>query len=258
MKKRVQNPSKEVAYMAFLNRENDKRHHYYAEEMKQYELMKAGDPSAVEESHYMMTSNLHGKLSNDPVRDCKYLFVANCTLTTRFAIEGGMDSETAYNISDLYIQKMDLCRTVDEVLDMHREMFTYFTESMTKLHKENIYSLPVLQCMEYIDEHLHQKIGIPELSDLTSLHPNYLSTLFKKETGIPISDHIMNRRIDTAKNMLRYSEYNAAEISNFLAFSSQSYFIKTFKKLTGQTPHEYQKHHARQILRAASGRAENL
>ena len=41
--------------------------------------------------------------------------------------------------------------------------------------------------------------------------------------------------------MLKYSEYNYAQISSYLAFSSQSYFIKVFKKETGYTPKEYRK-----------------
>ena len=98
---------RQVAYMEYVNRENNYRHHYFDEEMKQYELMKAGDPAAVEESQRMMRANNHGHLSDDPVRDMKYLFVANITITTRFAIEGGMNSETAYNSSDLYICRMD-------------------------------------------------------------------------------------------------------------------------------------------------------
>lgn len=160
------------------------------------------------EAVVFMPKMLNGHLSDDSLRNVKYLFVANITIATRFAIEGGLDSEIAYNISDLYINKMDLCQTVDEVLEVHREMFAYFTKQM------------------YVD-----------------LNQSYLSTLFKKEMNISISDYILKRRIDTAKNMLRYSEYPAAQISEILAFSSQSHFIRCFKKLTGTTPNEYRKLH---------------
>lgn len=251
MSQKITSPDRQVAYMAYINREKSFRHHYYDEEMKQYEMMKAGDPGAAQESRRMMTSGLNGHLSDDPVRNVKYLFVANITIATRFAIEGGLDSETAYNISDLYINKMDLCHTVEEVLDIHYEMFTYFSKQMANLQKKSVFSKPVIQCMEYIDLNLHTSIKASELAQYVNLNQSYLSTLFKKETDLSISDYILKRRIDTAKNMLRYSEYSAAEISEILAFSSQSHFIRCFKKLTGMTPNEYRKLHYRKSFQAA-------
>lgn len=253
MSKKLSSTDRQLAYMAFINRENNKRHHYYDEDMKQYVLMAEGDPSAVEESARMMTSNLNGHLSDDPVRNIKYLFIANITIATRFSIEGGLDSETAYNISDLYIRKMDLCGTVEEVLDMHREMFAYFTSRMANLKKESVFSRPVVQCLDYIDMHMHMPIRVPELAEYVKLNPSYLSVLFKKEMGLPISDYIMKRRIDTAKNMLLYSEYQAAQISEILAFSSQSHFIRCFKKQVKMTPNEYQKMYYRKAIFSASG-----
>ena len=49
---------------------------------------------------------------------------------------------------------------------------------------------------------------------------NYQYELIKQGTGIKLSDYIMNKRIETAKNMLRYSDYSYSEIAAILAFSS--------------------------------------
>ena len=72
------------------------------------------------------------------------------------------------------------------------------------------------------------------------------------------SDYVLARRIETAQNMILYSDYSSTEISEILAFSSQSYFIRCFRKRTGMTPKEYrQKHYARGIRAAsAAGAAE--
>ena len=129
--KKIPNPEKQLAYLAYINRENEFRHHGYEEEMKQYLMMQRGDPEAVEESQRMMRRDTDTALSTDPLRNMQYLFVACITLTTRFAIEGGLDGETAYNTSDMYIRKLDLCRSAEEVLDLHREMFSFFTSKMS-------------------------------------------------------------------------------------------------------------------------------
>ena len=70
-----------------------------------------------------------------------------------------------------------------------------------------------------------------------------LSTNFKKETGINISDYIINHKIDEAKRLLRYSDKSLTAISLYLGFTSQSHFTKLFKEKVGTTPSEYKLMH---------------
>ena len=254
--KRIADPDRQVAYLAYLNRENEFQHHGYSEEMKQYTLMQAGDPAAVEESQRMMRKTLAVGLSTDPLRNAQYLFVANITIATRFAIEGGLDAETAYNISDMYIRKLDPCRDPEEVMDLHREMFSYFTARMAEVDRKKTYIRPIAECVEYIEAHMHLPLRIEELAEHVHLSTSYLSVLFRKETGMAFSDYVLARRIETAQNMLLYSDYSSTEISEILAFSSQSYFIRCFRKRTGMTPKEYQQKHYARGIRAA-GAAES-
>ena len=89
--KKIPDPEKQLAYIAYVNRENEFRHHGYDEEVRQYLMMQSGEPEAVEESQRMMRRAMGAELSTDPLRNAQYLFVANITLATRFAIEGGME-----------------------------------------------------------------------------------------------------------------------------------------------------------------------
>ena len=90
---------------------------------------------------------------------------------------------------------------------------------------------------------MHEKITVATLADYLNLNPTYLSKLFTKETGMNIGDFILKTKITTAQNMLKFSDFSCLDISTTLGFSSQSYFISTFKKITGQTPKEYRNHH---------------
>ncbi|MDO5522151.1 MAG: AraC family transcriptional regulator [bacterium] len=230
---------KQLQYIAFLNRENRFHHHHYQDEMLQYQYLREGNMQAVEEAYKMFSSSHVGHLSSDPIRDIKYLFCCSITLATRFAIEGGLNEEKAYNASDLYIQKMDLCKSRSEVIELQKEMFTFFTKQIASLNKEVIYSKPVIMCVDYIYNHLNEKITVKQLAAVVSLNPNYLSSLFKKEMGISISDYITEKRIESACNMLKHSSFTYSEISTFLGFSSQSYFISVFKKQMGSSPKKY-------------------
>ena len=230
---------KQLKYLEFVNRENEIRHHKYDEEMLQYELLRAGDERAIEESVKIWESGLTGHIFDDPVKNMKYLCTASVTLATRYAILGGMPIEDAYNASDLYIRRFDACRTYDELRAIHKDMFTFFTHKMRAIKKEPVYSRQVLRCMDYIDYHLHERITVKALAQQVGLSPSYLSVLFKAETGTGVSDYITGRKIETARNMLRYSDYSYSEISAILAFSSQSHFTKVFRVRVGMTPKQY-------------------
>ncbi len=230
---------KKLRYMEYIHRETSDRHHTNTEDMYQYDLLRLGDPKAVVEGIRMFSSGLPGHVSEDPLRNYKYLFVASITLASRSAIAGGMDAERAYNISDLYILKMDTLQSIEEVKALHADMFAFYTKEMAALDKIKVYSKPVVICIDYIYNHLHEKIRTDELAALTGLTRSYLSTLFKKETGQSISGYILSKRIEAAQNMLRFSDYSYAEIAATLAFSSQSHFIRVLKAQTGYTPKDY-------------------
>lgn len=230
---------KKLKYLEFIHRETQNRHHTHTEDMYQYDLLRMGNPKAIEEGVKMFSSNLPGHISNNELRNYKYLFVASITLASRSAIIGGMDAEKAYNISDLFILKMDTLQSVEEVKELHKEMFTFYTNEMAKIDKTNIYSKPIVKCTDYIYNHLHESITTQTLATLVHLNRTYLSTLFKKETGFTIAEYILSKRLEAAKNMLRFSNYTYSEIANILSFSSQSHFTSVFHKKTGYTPSEY-------------------
>ena len=54
-----------------------------------------------------------------------------------------------------------------------------------------------------------------------------------------ISEFIMQEKIEEAKRLLILSNHTILEISSLLHFTDQSYFTKTFKKVTGVTPKVY-------------------
>ncbi|MCR5272541.1 MAG: AraC family transcriptional regulator [Lachnospiraceae bacterium] len=248
MRKKIERPEAQIALTNFVNREKNYIHYIYNEEMKQYEMMKNGDSGATDESHRMMVQS-DAKLADDPVTNMKYLMICNATLMTRFAIEGGLDSETAYNISDLYIYNMKNCSTVDDVLSLHYEMVEFFTKKMANLKKDSVFSKQIVLCMDYIEQNLHTSIRLDDLAEHVSLSPSYLSALFKKETGYAVSDYVLNRKLDVAEKMLRFSDYSCADIANYLDFSSQSYFTEKFKSKYNCTPAVYRnKNYNKHIL----------
>lgn len=241
---------RELSYLEFFHREHHFRHMGREAEQALFLRLRAGDAQAVEQGDSFFRAALQGSLSGDPVRNYRYLFVSSVTLCCRSCIDGGLNEERAFNISDLYIQKMDTLETEQDIIALHRDMLEFYHREMTAVTRRRDYARPVRMCLSYIDTYLHEPITMAALAELVGLNESYLSILFKKETGLPVSLYIRQRRIEEAKEMLRFTDYSCSDIANFLAFSSQSHFISVFRKATGLTPGQYRSRYAAAQLKA--------
>jgi AraC-like DNA-binding protein len=233
------NINKALARAAFRNREEMKYHLPYEREMEFYQSVKMGNAEEVNRLFKPFNSEGLGKLSDDPVRNLKYHLIITIAFITRYCIEGGMEPETAYNLSDVYIQRIDKYNTEDEINRIHRELVDDYVHRMKVIHKNGLYTKPILVCLDYIYDNLHNKITLDELAEKAGLSPTYLSAQFHSEVGVTIKQYIIGQRIEAAENLLKYSDYTCLEISNYLCFCSESHFIHVFKKYTKITPKEY-------------------
>lgn len=180
-----------------------------------------------------------GVLSKDALRNIKYHFVVTAALVTRYCITGGMEAEQAYRLSDFYINRADLCTNTKEVAELHHAMVLDYTGKMRLQKKADIISKPVSQCVDYIYDHINERITVQTLSDYTGLSVSYLSRVFKQSLGVSVSDYVREKKVEKAQDLLQYSNASLVDIANYLAFSSQSHFIQVFEDLVGITPKKY-------------------
>lgn len=99
----------------------------------------------------------------------------------------------------------------------------------------------------YIDTHLFSLDSLSDLSTVCGYNYSYLSSLFKKVTGITISDYYNERRFESARLMIRENRLKVSEISNFLGYNSVYAFSKAFKDKFGTSPKNYYKNDSAQI-----------
>ena len=231
--------NKDLTKAAFINREYMTNHAPYEKEMEFYQSIKMGNVKEALRLFTPLGGSGFGKLSEDPLRNLKYHLVVTIAFISRYCIEGGMETETAYNLSDIYILRLDKCTKEEEIHAIHRELVEDYASRMHSIIKKGLYSKAVLSCFDIIYDNLHNKITLDELAENVGLSPSYLSRLFHKEVGVTISRYITQKRIEAAENLLKYSDYSCIEISNYLCFNSESYFIRIFKSCTKLTPKEY-------------------
>ncbi|WP_028390174.1 helix-turn-helix domain-containing protein [Bacillus cihuensis] len=177
------------------------------------------------------------------LRSEKNLMITGIALVCRAAIEGGLNEETAFTLSDFYIQQIEELGNLKAILRLTEDAISDYTHRVHQLNKEK-YSSPITACIHYIYNHLYGDITLEQLAEVCRLSPNYLSSLFKKEVGIPVSEYIQRHRVDEAKKLLALSNYPISDISTWLNFNDQSYFIRIFKRYTGLTPKQFRNDHS--------------
>ena len=180
-----------------------------------------------------------GKLCEDHLKDLKYHLVVTIALLTRYCSSSGMSKDEAQALSDAYLQRAELCTNEKEINSVYYEIVIEFTKRMRQISTGRIYPRTMTVILDYISDNLNDKLLVQDIASHAGCSVPYISRLFKAETGVAISSYIMEKKIEAAENMLRFSYYTALEISNHLSFSSQSYFIKQFRRHTGLTPKEY-------------------
>ncbi|MFC9601050.1 helix-turn-helix domain-containing protein [Peribacillus butanolivorans] len=176
------------------------------------------------------------------LRSEKNLMITGIALVCRAAIEGGLNDETALTLSDFYIQQLEELGSLKAILKLTEEAIFDFTNRVHQLNEEK-YSATITACQHYIYDHLYDDITLDNLAQMCRLSPNYLSSLFKKEVGKPLSEYIQQQRVDEAKKLLLLTNYSISDIGTWLNFNDQSYFIKIFKKYTGLTPRQFRNDH---------------
>lgn len=178
-------------------------------------------------------------LSKNYLKNVIYHFVLSASAIAGACMDMGLGQTEAYTLSDLYVLKADNCITIDGVYSLYENMCLDFAERMQEIRKESVISLHIRKCIDYIYENLGADLSVKSLAEVIGLNSTYFSRLFRQEVGISIKGFVKEARIDTAQNLLRYSELPYSVISSSLGFSTQSVFIAVFKEITGVTPKVY-------------------
>lgn len=209
-------------------------------ERKMYSLIQFG-------KYHEMTTFLNkstyqgndGILANEKMRHQKNAVICSCTLAARHAVEGGVSYDQAMSYADAIIQKVELATTMNTLMNLHKNMLKRFTKMVyDKKINDSTHGLSS-QVRNYIELHLYESISGDDLSFALQLSRTYISTQFKLETGLNVNDFINKTKIDEAKRLFQTTNSSIADVSNQLAFSSQSYFQVIFKKYTNQTPKQF-------------------
>ncbi|MCQ2982976.1 MAG: AraC family transcriptional regulator [Treponemataceae bacterium] len=237
--------AKEHSASLLERKERANYHDTYYFEQEYYALIEKGDVEGLKNLLQSMPPFTEGAVGSNSLRQAKNIFISSITNYTRYAIAGGLDIETAYQLSDTYIQTMEKMADVNGIILLNNTAVFDFTQRVADAGIPQGLSGDIFRCVQYIANHSTEGLSVEELAEELTLNRSTLSKKFQREMGISISGYIMKRKLEEARNLLTYTDKTCSEISAFLYFSSQAYFQNVFKKQYGITPREYRmQHHA--------------
>ena len=224
-----------------LPEQNILLHNTYDLERNIMNMIRKGDSVSLSELLKKSSGFNIGMMADNPLRQSKNTFIVIATLASRSAIQGGMDPDDAFTLSDEYIQKCELLNDFYQINNLRYLMMMDFTKHVNQLQEGSQTSQLVAAVTNYINHHISEPITVEAMSKEFFMSRSYLSKRFKAESNITLTDFILSKKTEEAKRLLRYTNNSLTAISLYLGFSSPGHFSRVFRKYVSITPNEYRK-----------------
>jgi two-component system response regulator YesN len=166
-----------------------------------------------------------------------YRIIEMMAAARRIATENGISDniEPGY-----YIKKILSCMSCEELEQICIEEIRHIACEISARKKSNIGKL-VEKTNMLINERYNQDLNLDDVSKELHISPQYLSRLYKNETGENFIERLTSVRIENAKRLMKENKYSIKEICFMSGYSDPNYFSKLFKKHEGISPTDYQK-----------------
>ena len=177
-------------------------------------------------------------LAVQPLRSIKNGMICAVAVLCRYAADLGAEDERSYALSDYYINEIETRTDINNWEDILSDILRHYME-LVRRGKDETYTLPVQRAIRLIHQRLYEPCRLQDIAKELKVHPSYLSTLFREETGVSITSYIREIKINEAKNLLQACEHTVSEIAEMLGYSSVSYFSKVFHQVCACSPRDY-------------------
>ena len=175
---------------------------------------------------------------SDELRDYKDYTIAFNTLFRKKAEEAGVHPIHIDMCSNQHVQLIEQVTSREQCYTVWSRIVLDYCR-LIRNHTLRDYSLQTQKIITYINADLTADLSLKAMSEWLNVNASYLSTLFKKEVGIPLTDFVNRQRIEQAKKLLVVTELPTKTIAQMCGIPDIYYFSRLFKKRTGVTPKLY-------------------
>ena len=98
----------------------------------------------------------------------------------------------------------------------------------------------ILESETFIDNHL-ENVSVTELYKHLNISRTALYEIFKKKTGLGVTEFIRKKQFEKANQLLKETDLPINDIANLCGFNDYNYFSRVFKKRYGISPKNIRK-----------------
>ncbi|WP_181397644.1 helix-turn-helix domain-containing protein [Gracilibacillus dipsosauri] len=198
-------------------------------------LLKNGNVKAIEAYYDFRNKSMP---HTTDIRNKKNNLIVLATTLARAAIEVGCNPQEMIALREAIIKDIESPASHKRFVEKEIKILKLFLKKIQQHQSEGL-TKSTKMIVNYIQNHLSESITLKQLAEHCDRHPNYISSLFKREKGMTIQQFIISERIKKAKYLIQNSSHLLVDIAHLCGFESQSYFTHQFKNKVGCTPQEY-------------------
>lgn len=202
--------------------------------VKQWEaLFDEGYPQTVEDQAYRLLEDLAEKGVLDK-KTLLYFYQDYMQLMYTVFQKQGM------NVCELFqtASELELYRNGMKSVDAMKRLISFITSCCQPEEEVDDAQALVQTVMVYVAENLEQELRRGTIAELVHLNPDYLTRIFKKETGMTLKEYIIEQKIRAAQSLLKTTSLPVSFVAAKVGYSNFSHFSKAYKKVMGHTPQE--------------------
>lgn len=210
----------------------------YRAENDLMEAVAAGNTSeAMKRCRHFLSYRLSPRVTS-PLRDKKNILFTFNTLLRKSAQLGGVHPLHIDNLSRMFAIQIESAMTIEQLDQISSGMVRKYC-ILVQNYSRRAYSQLVQTCMNNIDFYYNTELSLSWLAGQCSVSESHLSTVFRKETHMTVTDYINKTRIRQALILLNTTSLPVGEIASRCGFFDANYFSRVFRKLQGQSPKQY-------------------
>lgn len=171
------------------------------------------------------------------LRDYKNYMIVFNTILRKAAEQGAVHPVYLDQLSSKFARKIEALTSAAEH-SLEREMLHKYC-LLVRNYSVKGYSPIIQKVINQIDLNLTSDLGLKALSEMFNISAGYLSTLFKKETGLTLTDYVNKKRVEHAILLLNTTQLQIQTIASYCGVLDINYFTRIFKKFTEVTPKKY-------------------
>ncbi|NIK76570.1 two-component system response regulator YesN [Paenibacillus castaneae] len=208
------------------------------------------EPSSIELLKHLIQSELDTILDSNPVS------VGNREMVVLLTISEDKNSQLEMAINNListssHLLGISLRAEVSGSLHDWEEVRSFYLKAKSLIIDQGVRETTrddIKLLLDYMSANFTHDISLKDAAEMINMSESYLSTIFKKETGLGFTDWINLLRIDHAARFLVDTNLPSYLIAEQVGYENINYFGRIFKKFKGVSPQKYRAQYQKKTL----------